>query len=81
MLSIDQSSHQAESALHTPALDALSANAETLTLRFASRHEGTIQCSDLEALTWYLIDHAHVKPLPKADESVFDGFQTRRVDL
>jgi hypothetical protein len=70
------------SALHTPTLEAaLDAHAETLTLRFSSGHEEMIQRSDLEALTRYLIDHAHVEPLPPVDESIFEDFQPRRVDL
>lgn len=69
------------SALHTPTLDAvLSEKVETLTLRFASGHEETLQRSDIEALTRYLQEHAQVEPLV-VDESVLESIHPHRVDI
>jgi hypothetical protein len=68
------------SALHTPILNAaLSEQAETLTFTFASGHVETLQRSDIEALTRYLQENAHVAPLV-VDMSVLDDIHPRRVD-
>jgi hypothetical protein len=68
-------------ALHTPTLEAaLSEDAATLTLTFSSGHREIIQRNDLEALTRYLIDFAHVNPLPALDASELEALQPRRVD-
>lgn len=68
------------SAIHTPTFDAaLSEQGQTLTFTFASGHKETIGRSDIEALTRYLTENAHVAPLA-GNESDLEDIHPRRVD-
>ncbi len=66
--------------LHTPTLEAI-LEQDHLMLVFPDGERRQLERSDIEALTRFLDQYAHVAPLPPPDEDVFKDWRPTRVDL